>query len=190
MKTLLAVATVALAAATFAADSKGGQRKDPPGGMKEGPSDPIVRLVTNPKMAEKIGLTEDQQKQIKEINTTNRESSEDLRRSLRESMKKQTELLKADKIDEAAVMAEIDKAFDVRKELAKRQTKRIIAIKSILTPEQIAKALEEIKNRQNRERDKRKAKEKGPKDKRPDGDKPHPPKEDDDDKPCSPDKED
>jgi len=178
MKTLLAIATAALAAASFAAGPKEGPKRSPGKRMVEGPSDPIVRLVTNPKMAEKIGLTEDQQKQIKEINKSNRESTEDLRKSLHESMKKQTELLKDDKIDEAAVMAEIDKAFDVRKELAKRQTKRIIAIKSVLTPEQIAKALEEVKNHPKPE-----AKGKGPRGKGPDGDKPQPPKEDGDDKP-------
>jgi len=181
MKTLLAIATAALAAATFAAGPKEGPKRGPGKGPMEGPSDPVVRLVTNPKMAEKIGLTEEQQKQIKEINKSNRESTEDLRKSLRESMKKQTELLKADKVDEAAVMAEIDKAFEVRKEMAKRQTKRIIAIKSVLTPEQIAKALEEIKNRPKPE-----AKGKGSRGKGPDGDKPQPLKEDGDDKPTPP----
>jgi len=186
MKTLLAIATAALAAATFAAGPKEGPKRGPGKGMMEGPSDPVVKFVTNPKMAEKIGLTEEQREKIKEINKSNRENMDDLRKALRESMKKQTELLKAERVDETAVMAEIDKAFDARKEMAKRQTKRIIAIKSVLTPEQITKALEEIKNRPKPE-----AKGKGPKGKGPDGDKPHPPKEDgDSNKPCPPDKED
>ena len=42
-------------------------------------------------------------------------------------------------------MKAIDEVFELRKEMAKEQAKRVIAVKSILTPEQIAKAHEEMK---------------------------------------------
>ena len=58
---------------------------------------------------------------------------------------RQFELMKADKIDEAAVMKAIDEVFELRKEMAKAQVKRVIAVKSVLTPEQIEKAREEVK---------------------------------------------
>ena len=150
MKTLLTFATVALAAASLAAGPKEGRepgQRGRRGGMEGGSSDPVVRLVCNPKVAEKIGLSEEQRGKIKEINKANRDNSEDLRKALRDAMEKQAELLKADKIDEAAVMAEIDKAFDARKEMAKRQTRRVIAIKAVLTPEQVSKVLEILKER-------------------------------------------
>lgn len=147
MKTLIAIATAALAVTTFAAPQGGpGKMQRGPHGGAEGPSDPVVKMVTNPKFAEKIGLTEDQTKQIKEIQKENRDNCETLRKQLKEAMEKQAELLKAEKVDEDAVMAEIDKAFAARKDLAKTQTKRIIAIKKVLTPEQIEKALEAAKN--------------------------------------------
>ena len=61
-------------------------------------------------------------------------------------MEKQVELLKAEKIDEAAVMQAIDEVFEARKEIAKAQTKRTIEIRSILTPEQVTKALEAMRD--------------------------------------------
>ena len=58
---------------------------------------------------------------------------------------KQFELMKAEKVDEAAVMKAIDEVFELRKQMAKEQVRRVIEIKSILTPEQIAKAREEMR---------------------------------------------
>ena len=66
---------------------------------------------------------------------------------MREAVQKQTQLMQADKIDESAVMAAIDEVFELRKAMAKEQTKQVIAMKSILTPEQISKAKEEMKAR-------------------------------------------
>lgn len=158
MKTLLTFATVAFAAASLVAGPKDGRepgQRGQRGGMEGGSSDPVVRLVCNPKVAEKIDLSEEQRGKIKEINKANRDNSEDLRKALRDAMEKQAELLKADKIDEAAVMAEIDKAFDARKEMAKRQTRRVIAIKAVLSPEQVSKALEILKERPQSKLDRR-----------------------------------
>ena len=169
MKTLLTFATVAFSAASLAAGPKEGRepgQRGRRGGIEGGSSDPVVRLVCNPQVAEKIGLSEEQRGKIKEINKANRDNSEDLRKALRDAMEKQAELLKADKIDEAAVMAEIDKAFDARKEMAKRQTRRVIAIKAVLSPEQVSKALEILKERSQSKLDRRGE---GPK-----GDKPSP----------------
>jgi len=147
MKIQMAAAILAMTATAFAAGPNGGKGPMMRGGM-EGGGDPVVRMVTNPKIAEKIGLTDEQRKQIKQIDKAYR--VDDQRKALRAAMEKQSELLKAEKVDEAAVMAEIDKAFEARKEIAKRQTKRVISIKAILTPEQIQKALEAFRNRPKR----------------------------------------
>jgi len=145
MKKLIAFATMALSVVAFAA-GKDGPKKHVPRGGNDLVADPVVRLVTNPKMAEKIGLTDEQRKQIREIGKESRKGMDDMRRQLDDSMKRQAELLKAEKVDEPAVMAEIDKAFDLRKEMAKCQTKRVIQIKAILTAEQVEKALKEVEN--------------------------------------------
>lgn len=117
-----------------------------PYGMETG-SDPVARMAMNPKMAEKLNLTEEQTAKIREITKSSQESTKALRDKMRAAMEKQAEILKAEKVDEAAAMAAIDELFEVRKEMAKAQTKRIIQVKAILTPEQLAKAKEEMGKR-------------------------------------------
>ena len=137
MKSLMMTVVAALACAAFAqgpevgAPREGGHR----GGMGPGMMDPIVRAVSNPKAAERLGLTEEQQAKLKEVNKPS-SASRDNQKKVREAIMKQLELMKADKIDEV---------FELRKEMAKEQAKRVIAVKSILTPEQIEKAHKEMK---------------------------------------------
>jgi Spy/CpxP family protein refolding chaperone len=112
--------------------------------MMPGMGDPLLRAVSNPKVAENLGLSEEQKAKIKELSASGK-SNREAQKKVREATTKQLELMKADKIDEAAVMAAIDEVFDLRKQMAKDQAKRVIDVKSILTPEQIAKAHEEMK---------------------------------------------
>jgi len=154
MKSLIIVAVAALSCVAFAdggpeggARPEGGRRGFGPreGGM--GPmmgGDPIVRMVSNPAVAEKIGLSDEQKAKLKELKG-DREANRAAQEKVREATMKQLELMKAEKIDEAAVMAAIDEVFELRKAMAKEQAKRVIAVKSVLTPEQVAKAHEEMK---------------------------------------------
>lgn len=106
--------------------------------------EPILRMAMNPKSAEKLGITEEQAAKLKALGpaaTANRAATD----KVRDAMHRQTALMSAEKIDEKAVMASIDEVFELRKEMAKAQAKRVIAVRSILTPEQIQKATEELK---------------------------------------------
>ena len=107
-------------------------------------SDPIVRMVSNPAMADKIGLSDEQKAKLKELKGDH-EANREARNKVREATMKQLDLMKAEKINEAAVMAAIDEVFELRKAMAKEQAKRVIAVKSVLTPEQVKKAHEEMK---------------------------------------------
>ena len=155
MKSLIIVAVAALSCVAFAegapeggARPEGGHRGFGPregGGM--GPmmvSDPIVRMVSNPAMADKIGLSDEQKAKLNELKK-GPEVARESQKKVHEAMEKQIELMKAEKIDEAAVMAAIDEVFEHRKAMAKEQAKRVIAVKSILTPEQVKLAHEEMK---------------------------------------------
>ena len=113
------------------------------GGMNK-MGDPLLRAVTNPRIAESLGLTDEQKAKIKDL-ASDKKSVREAQKKVREAATKQLELMKADKIDEAAVMATIDEVFELRKQMAKDQAKRVIAVKSILTSEQIAKAHEDMK---------------------------------------------
>ena len=140
MKCLIAMAMAALTLAGVA-------QEPAPGKMHRGQvggADPILRVALNPKVAEKIGLTADQQAKLKAL-AEDKGDMKGLQEKVRRGMNRQAELLAAEKIDETAVMAAMDEVFEARKEVAKRQMKRLIAVKSILTPEQVKAATEALK---------------------------------------------
>ena len=110
-----------------------------------GTIDPVVRAALNPKVSKKIGLTEDQQAKLKAL-TGDKAVLKTLQDKVRKGMSRQAELLAAEKIDETAVLAALDEVFAARKEVAKHQMKRLIAVKSILTPEQIKMATEAFRS--------------------------------------------
>ena len=167
MKKLMFAMVAALSFAVVAQDAEGPKAGQRDGGFRHGPrdrgamaaergmmpggfgggmmGDPAVMAATNPKIAEKIGLSAEACEQIKKLDTDNRAKVQELQKKTRELMEKQAQLMKAEKIDESAVMAAIDELFECRKEMAKTQTKRLISVKSLLTPEQITKATELLK---------------------------------------------
>ena len=96
-----------------------------------GGMDPIVRMVSNPAIAEKLGLSDEQKAKLKEIKGDN-EANREAQKKAREATMKQVELMKAEKVDEAAVMAAIDEVFELRKAMAKEQAKRVIAVLALV----------------------------------------------------------
>ena len=151
MKRLVVVAVAAMCCAAFAEGPEGAAPRE--GGHRPwaGPRDfgmgfdPIVRIVSNPAIVDKLGLSEEQQDKLKAVGKSGGNVRAN-QKKVREATMRQDELMKADKVDEAEVMKAIDEVFELRKEMAKEQARRVVAIKSILTPEQIAKAREEMKS--------------------------------------------
>ncbi len=153
MKMLVAAAVAAIAFSVLAEAPAGGEeprRRRPPMGQRFRPdgaqmlADPVMRAVMTPGVAEKIGLNDEQKTKLREV-VLLRGASRELQDKIRKGTSRQNELLLAEKIDEAAVMAAIDEVFDARREIARDQARRLIAVKSILTPEQVSKALEAMK---------------------------------------------
>lgn len=152
MKTILTTLITALTFAAFAQEPAAKATPKPHTGPRamsmQGSIEPVVRAALNPKVAAKVGLTEEQTAKLKAL-ATNRDANKALQEKVRKGMEKQAELLKAEKIDEAAVMAALDEVWDAKKEIAKLQTKRVIAVREILTPEQVKglrQALETLKS--------------------------------------------
>jgi len=151
MKTLVLTFAAVLATVAFAeeqsADGAKPERRHmramgPRGDrMPMGPMmmDPILRMVSNPQTAAKLGLTDEQVAKLKEL-SKGREHDRETQKAIRKSVDRQMELLAADKIDEVAVMATADEICEARRTAMKEQLKRTIAARSILTPEQLAKA--------------------------------------------------
>ena len=170
MKKLMMMVAVALVGAAFAQAPRENGPRPGHGGPHPGMA-PIERMVANPKMAEKLGITQEQREKIDAAAKAGREKSAELQKKVGEAMKKQFALLEAEQIDEAAVMAAIDEVFELRKEIAKTQTRRVIAVRTILTPEQIKQGLEQVKAMREKNGPRRpRAEGEGPK--RPHGDRP------------------
>ena len=152
MKKLMMIAVAALCCVALADGPESGPRRPggPRGGMGMGGMrhhemgmDPIAIAVMRPRIVEKLGLSDEQKEKLKAVTDRAREGREGMK--VREATMKQINLMKAEKVDEAAVMKAIDEVFELRKQMAKDQVRRVIEIKSILTPEQIAKAREELR---------------------------------------------
>ena len=154
-----------VAAISFAAVAEGPAKPGQAGGAL--PVERIVRMALNPKMVAKFGITEEQVAKLKAL-PDNREAIKALQAKVNQGNSRQAELLAAEKIDEAAVMAALDESWNARKEIARLQTSRLIAVRAILTPDQIAKVREAMKSMKAKAGDPKAEPKKGPKkDKRP-----------------------
>lgn len=181
MKKLMVVAAAMLGMAVLAQEAEGANAKEAPrrgpgrgpmmergmprgmmphgmrGGMTGAANDPAVMAVMHPKVAEKVGVSKETLDQMKKIDLDSRKGMREIQEKTRTVMDKQAKLMQEAKPDEAAVMAAIDELFDLRKSMAKAQAKRVLAIKALLTPEQLSKALEEMKAMREERRAKRAA---------------------------------
>ena len=125
MKKLMMIAVAALCCVALADGPERGARRPggPFGGMggmrhHEMGMDPIVLAVSRPKIVEKLGLSDDQKAKLKAVTDRAKEGRESMKK-VREATMKQFDLMKAEKVDEAAVMKAIDEVFELRKEIAK-----------------------------------------------------------------------
>ena len=97
----------------------------------------LLRLLDNPRIAERINLTAEQRTAITEAIRDLDAQLEALRPRLDEAIKVQTALLGELKPDETRLMNAVDEAWSLRTEVAKIQTKKLLALRSKLTDEQL-----------------------------------------------------
>ena len=94
------------------------------------------RWWNNPKIVEKLNLTEDQRKAMDDIYQQHREQLIDLRASVEKAEVAMEPLVRADQPNEAAVLAQIDKVAQARAELEKANARFLFELRSKLTPDQ------------------------------------------------------
>ena len=90
----------------------------------------------NPKVAERLKLTDAQRKSMDDTLQQHRESLVDLRGGLEKAELELEPMMKEDQPNESQILAQIDKVAQARAELEKANARFLLAIRSKLTPEQ------------------------------------------------------
>ena len=107
----------------------------------------------NPKIVEKLKLTDDQRKAMDAIFQQHREKLVDLRANVEKAEIEMDPLVKADQPNESAVLAQIDKVAQARAELEKANARFLFELRAKLTPDQWKQVQEFRQNRQGMRRD-------------------------------------
>ncbi|MGA2115886.1 MAG: Spy/CpxP family protein refolding chaperone [Bryobacteraceae bacterium] len=107
-------------------------RRPPMERRLEGPP----RWWENQAMAQKLGLTADQQKKMDDIFQQSRLKLIDLHATLEKEEAIMEPLMAADQPDETKLLAQIDKVAQARAELEKANGRMLVGMRRILTPEQ------------------------------------------------------
>ena len=166
MKVHMAVRLGIAIAATFAAGAAFAQGPGPGGPGFGGPGfgehrPPMERAMrgdrgqwwNNPKVAEKLKLTDDQRKAMDVIFQQHREKLVDLRGNAEKAEIEMEPLVKADQPNESAVLAQIDRVAQARAELEKANARFLFELRAKLTPDQWKQVQEFRQNRQGMRRD-------------------------------------
>jgi protein CpxP len=135
----LAMAGVLLAGTAFAQDAGGGP--GPGFGDHRPPFERAMggdhgRWWNNPKVVDKLKLTDTQRKAMDDTLQQHRETLVDLRGSLEKAELELEPMMKEDQPNESQILAQIDKVAQARAELEKANARFLLAIRSKLTPEQ------------------------------------------------------
>jgi Spy/CpxP family protein refolding chaperone len=101
-----------------------------------GPEGGHGRWWNNPKMVERLKLTDEQRKAFDGILLEHREKLIDLRASVEKAELGMEPLMGDDQPNEAKILAQIDKVAQARAELEKANARFLLAIRGKLTPEQ------------------------------------------------------
>jgi Spy/CpxP family protein refolding chaperone len=115
-----------------------------------GPPGAQGRFWNNPRVVERLKLTDVQCKEFEEIFMQHREKLIDLRASLAKAELALEPLVRDSQPNETKILAQIDKVAQARAELEKANAAYLLAIRGKLTTEQWAQVQAERANRANR----------------------------------------
>ncbi len=108
------------------------------------------RWWNNPRMIERLKLTDDQRKAFDQILLDHREKLIDLHANLEKAELVMEPLVRADQPDEGKILAQIDKVAQARAELEKANARYLLALRAKLTPDQW-KEVQEMRQNHMRE---------------------------------------
>jgi len=132
---------LSMAVPSFAQDWRGGG----PGGPGGGPGGPMERVFrgpehgrwwANPRVAQQLGLTDAQKKQMDDILQQSKLQLIDLNAALQKQEVILGPLIQADQPDEQKVLSQIDAIAQARANLEKANARMLFDIRKVLTPDQ------------------------------------------------------
>jgi protein CpxP len=94
------------------------------------------RWWNNPEMAQKLGITDSQKKQMDDIFLQHRLKLIDLNANLEKQETLLHPMIEADQPDEAKILAQIDAVAQARAELEKANARMLFEVRKALTPDQ------------------------------------------------------
>jgi Spy/CpxP family protein refolding chaperone len=152
----LAIAGVWMAGSALAQGPGGGPGAGPGFGDHRPPIEKAFggegirgRWWNNPRLVERLKLTDEQRKSFDGILLQHRETLVDLRGSLEKAELELEPLIRDDAPNEARILSQIDKVAQARAELEKANARYLLAIRGKLTPEQWKQVQEFRANRGN-----------------------------------------
>ena len=92
-----------------------------------------------PNLMEKLGLTQDQIKQVRQINQANKPQMREAQERLREANRNLDQAIYADVADDAEVQTRLKEVQSAHAEVIKIESATELAVRKILTPDQLAK---------------------------------------------------
>jgi periplasmic protein CpxP/Spy len=97
---------------------------------------PHGRWWNNPDMAQKLGLTADQQKRMEAVFEQNRAGLTDLLENVHKEEEAMKPLLAADQPDDGKILAQIDRVAQARADLERANGRMLLGLRKVLSPEQ------------------------------------------------------
>ncbi len=111
------------------------------------------QALRHPKVAEKLGLSEEQREAIDQELKALQKRQIELRAEMEEAALEQARLMSATELDEAALMAAVEETGRIHTKMAKLRIKHLLFMRKTLTPEQIQQARTIIRERMKSRRE-------------------------------------
>ena len=125
----------------------GHERGGPMGGGQMGGGDMMEKLLSNPQMLEKLGLSEEAANQMKgELDKIDLEMI-DLKAEMEKIGLKQASAMTAKEVDEDDLMEMVEEAGKIRTKMAKLQIRKMMLFRKNIDPEKMEQARTQLRER-------------------------------------------
>jgi Spy/CpxP family protein refolding chaperone len=141
---------LSLCAACIAQEKPAGEIPEQPAArpaMGAGAMDGDFPMMLPMMMNKELGLSKEQQQQIKAILSGSTNEMQSLHAKMQAAAKVQGEMMSQDSPNEAAVLQGVTEIAAMRTEIARIRVKQLLEVQKLLTPEQRAKMREKMKER-------------------------------------------